>query len=192
MEQEIETIDSANDDEVIEDEVENADSENGDEDTEEDSTKEYTPREKSLYAQLQKAKGFKLVDGKWVKPAAAEPKKPTSNDFGYDVKAYLKASGITAAEFDFVKKEMKRSGISDVDELLENDYFKSNLEKHREVTRTQEATPSGKRSGGAATNSVDYWLAKPFEEVPMDMRRKVLKAKQDRESSGSQFYNSKS
>lgn len=184
-----ETIDSTND-EVIEDEVENVDSPNGDE-GEDENTEEYTPREKQLYARLQKAKGLVQVDGKWVKPTnTPEPKKTNTNDFGYDVKAYLKASGITANEFDFVKQEMKASGITDVDELLENDYFKTKLEKRRGEARTADATPSGKRSGGVATNSVDYWLAKPFEEVPKEMRVKVLNARQERESRGSQFYNS--
>jgi len=182
MDKEIENIDSTND-EVIEDEVETTDSTNGDEDTEEESTQEYTPREKQLYARLKKAEAAAKAGGqKEVKTAG--------NDFGYDVKAYLKASGIAANEFDFVKKEMKASGIADVDELLDNDYFKSKLEKHREVSKTQEAAPSGKRSGGVATNSVDYWLAKPFEEVPKEMRTKVLNARVEREAKGSQFYNS--
>lgn len=179
MENDSETIDSTND-EVIEEEVETTDSTNGET---EESTEEYTPREKQLYARLKKAEAA-------AKAGAQQEVKTAGNDFGYDVKAYLKASGIKADEFDFVKKEMKASGLTDVDALLENDYFKSKLEKHRQVTKTDEATPSGKRSGGVATNSVDYWLAKPFEEVPREHRTAVLNARLKRESAGSQFYNS--
>lgn len=176
MENDIENIDSTND-EVIEEETTN--STNGDETTE-DGTEQYTPREKQLYERLKKAEAAAKANG---------TTKPPTNDFGYDVKAYLKASGITANEFDFVKAEMKASGLQDVDTLLENDYFKSKLEKHREVAKTEDATPSGKRSGGVATNSVDYWLSKPIEDVPNEHRRAVVNAKIERESKKSQFYN---
>lgn len=153
-------------------------------DTPEEGEK-YTDTEKQLYARAKKAEAE-------LKALRGEPKTETkSNDFGYDVKAYLKASGIKADEFDFVKAEMKASGLRDVDTLLENDYFKSKLEKNREVAKTQEAAPSGKRSGGVATDDVSYWLSKPFEEVPAEHRRAVVNAKAARESSGSQFYNSK-
>jgi len=117
-----------------------------------------------------------------------EPKK--SDDFGLDVKGYLKASGIASTEFDFVKAEMKASGETDIDSLLENDYFKAKLEKHREATKTKDAVPTGKRSGGVATGSVDYWLAKPIEDVPANMRREVVNAKLKQENSQGKFYNS--
>lgn len=183
MENNLENIDSTND-EVMEDEVETTDSTNGEA---EEGTEEYTPREKQLYARAKKAE----AEAKAAKAQRGTTDAQTAGDgFGYDVKAYLKASGIKADEFDFVRKEMKASGLSDIDALLENDYFKSKLEKRREVAKTDEATPSGKRSGGVATNSVDYWLAKPFEEVPKEMRSKVLNARLEREGGRSQFYNS--
>lgn len=119
-----------------------------------------------------------------------KPDKPQkSNDFGYDVKAYLKASGISSAEFDFVKAELKASGLKDVDELLENPYFKTKLESQREINKTQEAIPKGNRSGGVATNSVEYWMTKPIEEVPLDMRREVVNAKLEKEKGKNKFYN---
>jgi hypothetical protein len=183
MENETETIDSTND-EVIEEETTN--STNSDEGGD-DETNEYTPREKQLYARAKKAE----ADAKAAKAQLGHTEtKAGGNDFGYDVKAYLKASGIRAEEFDFVKAEMKASGIADVDTLLENDYFKSKLEKRREVAKTQDAVPSGKRSGGVATDNVDYWLSKPIEEVPANMRRAVVNARVEREGKKSQFYNS--
>jgi len=112
-----------------------------------------------------------------------------SGDFGYDVKAYLKASGISTTEFDFVKAEMKASGLKDVDELLENPYFKTKLESQREINKTQEAIPKGNRSGGVATDSVEYWMAKPIEDVPLDKRRAVVNAKLEKEKSKNKFYN---
>jgi hypothetical protein len=177
MENEIENDNSNN----VE-EAETTDSTNGTEEAEE-TTEQYTEREKQLYARLKKAEA-ELKSGKTTK----EPTK--SNDFGYDVKAYLKSSGINANEFDFVKQEMKQAGIKDVDTLLNNKYFQSRLEEHREITKTQEATPAGKRTGGVATDSVDYWLSKPFEEVPANKRREVLNAKLAREQNRGKFYNS--
>lgn len=119
-----------------------------------------------------------------------EKKSSKTDDFGYDVKAYLKTSGIQANEFDFVKNEMKSSGLKDVDALLENNYFKSRLESLRALNKTAEATPSGKRSGGVAVDDVNYWMGKPIEDVPADMRVKVVNAKLAKEKNKGMFYNS--
>lgn len=119
----------------------------------------------------------------------SESKKSKSDDFGYDVKAYLKASGIKSTEFDFVKNEVKASGM-DIDSLLDNDYFQSKLEKHRALQKTSDATIKGTRSGATATDSVEYWLSKPIEEVPAEMRSKVVNAKLAKEKNKGMFYNS--
>lgn len=122
------------------------------------------------------------------KPDKKSSKK--SDEFGYDVKAYLKASGIKANEFDFVKQEAGKSGM-DIDSLLENEYFQAKLEKFRNLEKTASATPKGTRSGSPATDSVDYWMTKPIEDVPADMRIKVVNAKlkKEKENKGI-FYNS--
>lgn len=157
------------------------------EQTEETQEEETQEEEKDWKAEAKKwrAEAFKL---KGTTNSDTAPNK--SNDFGYDVKAYLKSSGINATEFDFVKQEMKEAGTKDVDSLLSNPYFQSRLEEHRELTRTAEATPTGKRTGGVATDSVDYWLSKPIEEVPQEKRREVVKAKREREANKGKFYNS--
>lgn len=139
---------------------------------------DWEARAKKAEAAIMKAKS---------KPKEENPKK--SNDFGYDVKAYLKSSGIDAKEFDFVKEQMKESGIKDVDSLLSNPYFQSQLETHRELQQTAEAAPKGKRTGGVATDNVDYWLSKPIEEVPQEHRRAVVNAKLEQDSNKSRFYN---
>jgi len=158
------------------------------EDTEDEETGvEEQEEEKGVdYWKAEALKNKAILDRNKNKPAT--PSK--SNDFGYDVKAYLKASGIKTDEFDFVKTEMKSAGIKDVDALLENKYFQSKLEEHREISRTQEATPKGNRSGGVATDSVEYWMAKPIEEVPTDKRRAVVNAKLEKEKGQGKFYNS--
>lgn len=112
-----------------------------------------------------------------------------SDGFGLDVKGYLKASGIKANEFDFVRAELKASG-SDIDTLLENEYFQAKLEKQRELNTTAVAVPRGKGSTGVPTDSVEYWVTKPIEEVPQEMRTKVVNARLAKEKVKGVFYNS--
>jgi hypothetical protein len=123
------------------------------------------------------------------KPKEEKEQEKKADGFGYDVKAYLKASGIQADEFDFVKGELKKAG-GDIDSLIENEYFQAKLEKHRALNKTKDASVKGKRTGNVATDSVDYWLSKPFEEVPAAMRGKVLEAKEKQSSTTGKFYNS--
>lgn len=182
MENQLENDNSNNVEEV---EVETTDSENGNE-AEQETAEEFTEREKQYYARIKKLEAEIKEGGKAEKPATKNTK---SNDFGYDVKAYLKSSGIDAKEFDFVKEQMKESGIKDVDSLLSNPYFQSQLETHRELQQTAEAAPKGKRTGGVATDNVDYWLSKPIEEVPQEHRRAVVNAKLEQDSNKSRFYN---
>lgn len=127
-----------------------------------------------------------------------EPTKPAekvdqkSNGLDYGAKAFLTAHDLKikgAKEFEFVQSELKKSG-EELDSLLENDYFKSKLENFRALNKTSEATPTGNRSSGVAIDSVEYWMTKPFEEVPKDMKPKVVQAKLDKENSKGNFYNS--
>jgi hypothetical protein len=41
-----------------------------------------------------------------------------------------------------------------------------------------------------ATDSVEYWMAKPIEEVPAEMRTKVVNAKISKDKNKGNFYNS--
>lgn len=170
---EIEVIDSSTDETV---EVEDTNSTTGDEAEAEGAKEKYTEREKQLYARLKVAEA-KLKEG------------TKSNGFGLDVKGYLKASGIKASEYDFVQEQLSKSG-GDIDSLLENEYFQAKLEKHRELAKTAEAVPPGKRSGGVPTDSVEFWMAKPIEDVPQSMRREVVNAKLKQANSKGVFYNS--
>lgn len=169
-----------NDDNEVEDTIEEEV-----EEVEVEEEVEETKTEKELALEAENKKLKAILDRNKNKSGTTQK----SSDFGYDVKAYLKASGIKASEFDFVKAEMKSSGIKDVDALLENEYFTTKLEKHRELSKTQEAIPSGKRSGGVATDSIEYWMAKPIEDVPVDKRRAVVNAKLEQEKNKGKFYN---
>lgn len=122
------------------------------------------------------------------KPENKSSKKSDGLDYG--AKAYLTANGIKGTkEFEFVESELKASG-EDIDSLLENNYFKSRLENFRALNKTADAIPTGKRSGAPAIDSVEYWIGKPIEEVPREMRVKVVNAKMSKDKNGGMFYNS--
>jgi hypothetical protein len=154
---------------------------------EEKSKEEPTPEpEKDWKAEALKYKS--ILDRNKDKLQKEPSKKSDGLDYG--AKAFLKASGIDNSEFDFVQAELKNSGLKDIESLLDNPYFKSQLENRRELAKTQNATIKGKSSNAVATNSVEYWMTKPIEEVPQDMRIKVVNAKLAKEKDKGVFYNS--
>lgn len=153
---------------------------------EERPTESLEDRKARLERQLQQTNKKLGLDVE--KPEKKSSKK--SNDLDYGAKAYLTANGIKGSkEFDFVQNEMKASG-EDIDSLLENDYFKARLEKFRAINKTTDAIPKGNRSGSVSADSVEYWSSKPIEEVPADMRQKVVNARIAKESNKKVFYNS--
>jgi hypothetical protein len=175
---------------MIIDETQEVDLETSTEEAEE-TTQETDTEEKGVeYWKAEALKNKAILErNKGKKEEKEETKEQKTDGFGYDVKAYLKASGIKADEFDFVKEELKRAG-GDVDSLLENEYFQAKLEKHRKVQQTADAAPKGKRTGNVATDDVAYWEGKPLEDVPLAMRRAVVNAQLDREKNAGKFYNS--
>jgi len=119
------------------------------------------------------------------------PKKTKSDDLDYGQKAFLIANGIKdAKDIAFIRKELKGSGL-ELDELLDNGYFKEKFSNFQELNKTADAVPKGKRGGGIATDSVEYWASKPIAEVPQDMRIKVVNYRLEKEKSVGVFYNSK-
>lgn len=122
------------------------------------------------------------------KPIKKTSKK--SEGLDYAQKAYLAANGIKgAAEFEFVEKELKSSNL-DIDSLLENGYFQSQLEKFRAIAKTNDANPKDRDTRGGSTDSIEYWMSKPIEEVPAEMRTKIVNAKLQKEKVKGVFYNS--
>ena len=173
--------------EVVEDDaVEEETSEEATEDTEEDST-DWKAKADELQGRLKRA------ETKLSKDSSKPVSKPSkSNNLDYGAKAYLASHDLKVKgtkELEFVQNELKQSG-QDLDSLLENDYFTQRLEKFRALDKTDEATPKGTRSNGVATDSVEYWMTKPIEDVPADMRTKVVNAKLEKETTRGVFYNS--
>ena len=155
---------------------------------EEQDTTDWKAKADELQGRLKRAE-TKLSRNSDSKP---ESKPSKSNDLDYGAKAFLASHDLKVKgtkELEFVQNELKQSG-QELDSLLENDYFKQRLESFRVLDKTSEATPTGKRSGSAAVDSVDYWLTKPIEEVPSEMRTKVVNARLEKETKKGVFYNS--
>lgn len=178
------------DEEVVADEMDEADKGKTKEvETEEDAT-DWKAKFEETQGRLKRAE-TKL--SKVKEPETETKKSPSKSDgLDYGQKAFATAHELKikgSKEFEFVQSELKKSG-EELEILLENDYFKTKLENFRALGKTAEATPAGKRSSGVAVDNVEYWMAKPFEEVPKDMRAKVVQAKLDKEKSKGHFYNS--
>jgi hypothetical protein len=146
-----------------------------------------TEPEKDWKAEALKYKA--ILERNKNKPVTKESSKK-SDELDYGAKAFLKSSGIENTEFDFVKTELQKSGLRDLESLLDNPYFKAELENRRALDKTKNATIKGKSANGVATDSVEYWLTKPIDEVPKEMRYKVVQAKLKKDSSTGMFYNS--
>ncbi len=180
-----------------EEELENIDSLNDEEVEQEETVDTLKSRNQSLYEQLQKAKGkVRDEEGKWQKkpePEVAE-EKPEAEDksegFDYGQKAFLVANGVKGEkETELVQKVMSETGRT-LEQVLESKYFKADLTEMRELDTTKNATIEGKRAGNGAVDSVEYWASKPFTEVPKDLRADVVNYKLKKEDTGSNFYNS--
>ncbi len=185
---------------MTDEEILNADNTNGEEveevvadtTTEETEEPKFTDAERKAFARAKVAEA-KVKDLK----AQLEAKgTPTSNVMDYGKKAFLTSNGIKGAkEFEFVEAQLKESG-KELETLLDNPYFKSALTDFRTLSATADATPTGKRSSGVATDSVEYWVAKAgpnaenLEEVPKDMRIKVVNAIDAKAKNKGGFYNS--
>lgn len=120
----------------------------------------------------------------------APGKSSTSGGLDYGQKAYLRAEGIKGeAETTLVQQYMRETG-KDLEKVLESKFFKAELEEMRELAKTEAANPTGKRTGTTALDSVEYWMAKPLEDVPKEMRTKVVNALIKQSESKGVFYNS--
>lgn len=142
-------------------------------------------------AKRYKTKLDKLKEAPEKKLDKKDPPSKSENkdELDYGQKAFLIANGIKGSkEADFVQEELKKAG-GELDELLENEYFKDRLKEFREINKTSEATPKGTRSG-KPTDSIDYWMTKPMEEVPKELRAKVVNAKLKKDANKENFYNS--
>ena len=108
--------------------------------------------------------------------------------FDYAEKTFIRnVLGASPEDYDWIKEVIGSTGKT-LDDLETSKHFKAELSERREIRATKEAIPTGtKRSASAPRDEVSYWANKPFHEVPQELKREVLKAREKVESNSSKF-----
>lgn len=145
--------------------------------------------EEKAIGQRAKTKELKAQLAKFQEAVLPSLTDKNKKGFDYAEKAYLKASGIQATEYQLVQEVMQATGKS-LDAVLDSKYFQADLKEQRDAQATKEAIPSGsKRSSASARTSVDYWIAKG--ELPpwsdRELRYKVVAEKRKIAQNNNQF-----
>jgi len=156
------------------------------EETQETQTEE-TSQEDSTDWKAEALKYKAILDRN--KNKVEKPATKKANELDYGQKAYLVANGIKNDEIDFVQNELKESRTN-IESLLENNYFKAKLQEYREIKQTANANYKGKgKTSNSSQDSVEYWLAKDFGELPNDfeLRKKVVKARREKSRNKGMF-----
>ena len=174
--------------------LEQLDTQDQDEDTQDESQEDTQNQdfksqedEKDWKAEALKYKA--ILDRNKNKTQTKEPSK-ASNDLGYDVKAFLTANGLKGSdEYKLAQDFVKNTGKS-WDEVVENKYFLQELEDFREVKRTGNSAPKSRgKTSNMSQDSIEFWLAKPFGELPDDfeLRKKVVNARRQKSKNTGMF-----
>ncbi len=124
-----------------------------------------------------------------TKPVVPEEKK--SNELDYGQRAFLKTYGIAGAdELALVKSWTERTG-DQIDTMVEDEIFNAKLKGLRDqkaAKETLQSMSSGSRNAQSSSKSkVEFWLDKPFDEVPKEFKQEVLNIKLEREREGGKF-----
>lgn len=148
-----------------------------------------TPEQKVARLRRQLSREEKKLGKTESKPQTKQDK--SSGELDYGQLAYLTAKGIeNDDEIELITKVMKDTGKS-LKDVVANKYVKADLEELRESRKSSEVvsatTKTGRRASQSNPGDVDYWLKKPFSEVPADMRAKVLNARLDKAKNDSKF-----
>lgn len=114
--------------------------------------------------------------------------------FDYAEKAFLVSNGVDRQDFDYLYEVSKATG-KDIEALLDTKHVLAELKERKEGRTTKDAMPSGtKRSGQAASTSVDYWLAKlnagtatSADIKDVELQRKVVNERRKIAQNVSQF-----
>jgi len=144
--EELEVIDSTTD------ETETIDSQNDEEVVEVEEKEEYTEREKQLYARLKKAEA-ELKEKKDVKVEKTVATKSDTKLSIFDQKAIFNANIDTQEDLDEILDYASRKNIS-VAEALKSTVIKATLAENAEIRNSALAvnTGTGRRSGGTVSN----------------------------------------
>lgn len=152
--------------------------------------KEIDSKNRQLFERLQKEKGFERdEDGNWIKiiekksekkPDPKKPDKSSEIDYGQLAFHNSKSESIKIEhdeDIEFLQKTLEASGKTQ-NEVLTSKWFQAELKERQEARAVKDATPSAtRRSTTNVRDKVDYWIDKPFNEVPENLKRAVLDKK---------------
>lgn len=158
---------------------------------------------KADYEKLNQTLGSLKRELKDLKKAKEETKdvsketttaKPDSNNL--IEKAFLRSAQITAEdEVELALTTAKKWGVS-VDKLVDDEDFKTKLDKLRTTKSNIAATSNIRGAAGTsqAKNTPEYWVAKGVPPTAADVpdrkvRAKIARAMMDSSKSGKKFYN---
>lgn len=125
------------------------------------------------------------------------PEKTESDQSNLVQKTFLRAAGITdKEEIDLALSTAKKWGVG-IDELVDDEDFKSKLEKLRTQKANLEATSNvkGDKGGSSAKSTPEYWIAKgtpPTADQVPDRKARAAIARAFMKNSatgGKVFYN---
>jgi len=148
---------------------------------------------KDLYAEASKSK----VDDKTSKKNEAPKKGEKAEEFGLLQRTFLASNGVTdSEEIELAKAIREKTGLA-WDELPTNEYFKFELEKHREsASNAKAADVEGGGGGDSVVNeSAEYWEKKgalPTSKDIPDRKKRVGIIQEMRKRAtdqGGKFYN---
>lgn len=108
----------------------------------------------------------------------------------YGLKAFLVASGLKGEQEHKLAQEFARNTGKSIEEVVDSKYFLQELQDFREIKNTENASIKGRgKTSNSSANDVDYWLAKPFGELPDDfeLRKKVVRARREKTRSTGMF-----
>lgn len=191
-------------------EPENTDSPNGDEldahalkeqlDKAIEESKELESKNRQLFERAKKAEGFeKDSEGNWIKtvekekPKASEKKQ--EEEFGLLHRTFLASAGVTTEEEVELAREIQKETGKSWEKLINDDYFKFQLEKFRDKKSVEVATsPQGGKAPTDAKLSTEFWKQKgrpprPDEVPDRKQRTKIARELMKQETSGGKFYN---
>ena len=137
-----------------------------------------------------KAKRYKSKLEK-AKTEAPETETKKTGDIDYGHLAFFNSTSdvkLTEKEDrDYLKSMIEETGKSQ-ETLLNSSWFKNDIKERQEKRIVTEAIPDKTgRSAPSAKTTADYWLDKPFDDVPKEMKREVLSARMKREEQNSKF-----
>jgi hypothetical protein len=130
-----------------------------------------------------------ILDRNKSKKVEKTPSKQ-SEGTDYGLKAFLVASGLKGEQEHKLAQDFARNTGKSIEDVVDSKYFLQELEDFRELRNTENASIKGRgKTSNSSASDVDYWLSKPFGELPDDfeLRKKVVRARRDKSRSTGMF-----